>query len=519
MKKRTGIELLLCAVFFAASQYPSTVCAAAAKKAKKAEVVVNCGKKLCDISPLIFGHNLSDTYYPPGLDSEIIARQVKEAGITLLRFPPGACGNRYDFKYNNYKGRIYWQGKGWEEVRSLEDELRFCEKTGAQAIVQVNADFQGPNGTGTNRSGKKVYGMDYASYTGCYLPDTPENRAKYAVDMLVYIRGLCKANNWKFPKYYDIGNEYMFDGQTLESYKESYKAYSAAMKAVEPDIILLPGLGEKSMIRDFRAPGPGLDLYNIHTYLTSNVGTHNINLYVYQAGQLDGSFPGKLTRYSNIVREIRDAYNEYLPGIEPKFAMSEWGDHWSYDGAHFGEYMGAIFEAHCFYRLIKNKFVLACAWNMWAKSDTNYHLFSGPPEYRPRPRYFVYVLYKNFGDVLLECYDPREYKPRKTDFFKKYKDDRDDLLVQASLRSDGNISIMATNLSESTTYQSRIKLNDFDMSGKINAYVMDRSNCYENGPGPSNVVLTKNASPFDYTFYPFTVTCLVVEGKVKEGEK
>jgi hypothetical protein len=152
---------------------------------------------------------------------------------------------------------------------------------------------------------------------------------------------------------------------------------------------------------------------------------------------------------------------------------------------------------------------------MWKKDagSWDYQMFGPAPDHKPRARYFSYVIYRNFGDRLLECYDPREYTPGVTDFFKVYKDDWDELLVQASVRDeDGSIAVMAINLSNTVSYDTQISLANFGMSGEIEVHTMNESNCSEDGPGPSSSTLTGQSNPINSTFAPLTVTCLVVKG-------
>jgi hypothetical protein len=115
---------------------------------------------------------------------------------------------------------------------------------------------------------------------------------------------------------------------------------------------------------------------------------------------------------------------------------------------------------------------------------------------------------------MLECYDPNEYTPGVTDYYYEYKDDYDSLLAQASKRSDGSTAVMVINLSMTDeTYDAQINLANFAMSGEVEVYRMDQSNCYEGGPGPSMSTLTGQSNPISYTFPPYTITCFVVKGE------
>jgi hypothetical protein len=485
--------------------------------AATASAVIDCNNELCDISPYIFGQNTSSVYYKAPLTNQLVIDKVKRMGLRMWRFFPGAAGQRYDFKYNNYKGK-YWNGGGtpaapepWNTdeatVPSIEDELRFCDAVGAEPLVEVNSAFVGPNGTHYDNGGGWTGGDDFPSYTGYPGTDTPQTRAQYAADMVTYINSLCDVNGWAHPVYYGIGNEPGWDSQPYSQYIDCFRAYYPAMKAVDPDIKIICYGGKSTAGSESL-----MDAHDWHSYMANYAANQSAipydDAYVLSPGGMDGAFLSIINK--DVLQGVLNGYT-----TEPLVAISEWGGH-SYlpEYYRFAQYLGGIYTAHTFYRSIKNKILLACAWCIWSDWSWDYHIFGPPPEFKERARFFAYEIYKNFGDRLLECYDPREYTPGVTDYFREYKDDWDELLVQASKRDeDGSIAVMAINLSDTESYDTQISLANFDMGGEIEVHTMNNSNCYEGGPGPSMNTLTGQSSPINYTFAPFTVTCLVVKGE------
>jgi hypothetical protein len=501
-----AILTVLTALFLSRESYAATVSA-----------VVDCNNELCDVSHYIFGQNTSSVYYKAPLTNQTVIDTAKKIGIKMWRFFPGAAGQRYDYRYNNYKGK-YWSGgdplNPWRfepdfPVPSVEDELRFCNAIGAEPLVEVNTAFVGPNGTHYDDAGTWTGGDDFHSYTGCEsISDTPENRAQYGAGMVSHIRDLCDINGWDYPVHYTIGNETGWDSQPYAQYIDCCLPYSAAMKAVDPNInVSFSCIGVSPH-------GDITDMYDMHPYAANNA---TFDSYVYSPGGEDGSF--LILNNRDTIGNVLNNYASTFPGVDPVLSWSEWGDH-SYDTtkSYFTEYRGAIFTAHMFYRGVKNKIFLSCAWGCWSDWNWDYQLFGEPPEFKIRPRGFAYQIYKNFGDRLLECYDPREYTPGVTDYFRDYKDDWDSLLVQASKRNaDGAITVMAINLSDTESYDTQITLENFDMGGEIEVHTMNNATCYEGGPGPSMNTLTGQSNPINYTFAPFTATCLVVKGESGTG--
>jgi hypothetical protein len=464
-----------------------------------ASIGVDCGTDLGAISPYVYGQNSAGIYYEAPMTDPNMINTIKEMGITAFKFPPGSASQRYDFKYNNYSGREWWGGGTpapepgeWDDTRpSLEDEFRFCNAVEADPIIGVNVAFCGPDGTGINKNGVWMGGGDLVSY-GMSLPDTAQKRAQHAADMVSYMHSLCDVNGWEYPVYYDIGNEWYWDGPTAPEYCAIYRECYTAMKAVDPNIVL----NSAAYTDDYfvQQIGDILDTNNFHLY-SSLTGSNYDDRITYYPGTVDGTFYAMFGE--NVQQTLINSYTNYWPSRDVVFVNTEWGDHWG-TASQFSTYRAGIFAAHVLFRHIKNKYVISAPWYLWSSNDTIYHLFGGPPEFKMRPRGFIYKVYKNFGDSLLEAID---------------SDEGDSLIAQASKRSDGSTAIIVINLSETVTYDTQISLANFAMSGEIEVHTMNNSNCYEGGPGPSMSTLTQQSSPVNYTFAPWTVTCLVVKGE------
>jgi len=480
-----------------------------AVNAANTNFTVYCSSSLGAISPYVYGHNTSGIYYSTPMYNASVRNLLRDSGITMLRFPPGTKGNQYDFKYNNYKGRYSDTGTPWRtDCTSIEDELRFCNDLGMKALVEVNTAFQGPNGNGWGESTSTNYHADdFNSYTGCETStDTPQSRAQYAADMVTHVQQLCNTYNWEYPRYYEVGNEWRWNGLHRSSYVAYYEAYSTAMKAVNPGIKLLLGSDNgPPIIPTLGAMQVVPDIHNYHFYAGYKMVIPGL---AYSPGVQDGTFTTQAAQTvsyfstSNMLQDMLNGYNTYLPGHgEVVFANSEWGDDSDAGSSKFNTYTGAMFSAHMIFSSINNKLIISCPWSMWSVTGSTYALIGPPPDYKPRPRFYVYKMYKNFGDTLIKCEDTNP---------------GGDLIMQASIKGSTITAIMAINLSSTTGYNAQINISGFDMSGTVDVYSMNEANCYEGGPGPANSTLTGQTSTINYTFPPFTVTCLVVRGKTAD---
>lgn len=152
---------------------------------------------------------------------------VSELGPTVLRYPGGLTSNNFHWK--DGIGPILerdpdYGGEGIPQAFGTDEFLQYCEELGAEAILVVNVS------TGGKRAGSIQDAADWVEY--CNAVDDGSNPAG-GTDWAA----LRAAHGHKEPygvKYWELGNEETFPG--FEHYADRVRAYSAAMKAIDPSI-------------------------------------------------------------------------------------------------------------------------------------------------------------------------------------------------------------------------------------------------------------------------------------------
>jgi hypothetical protein len=152
---------------------------------------------------------------------------ISEMGPTVVRYPGGLTANNYHWKAGI--GPITqrdpnYGGTGIPQTFGTDEFLQYCEELGAEGILVVNVS------TGGKRAGSIQDAADWVEY--CNAPDDGSNPGG-GTDWA----SVRTANGHKEPyrvRYWELGNEETFPG--FEHYADRVKAYSAAMKAIDPTI-------------------------------------------------------------------------------------------------------------------------------------------------------------------------------------------------------------------------------------------------------------------------------------------
>lgn len=162
------------------------------------------------ISPLAFGANIEFWLDDDAaLQSDLFARRIKQAGITLLRYPGGTESDRYLWKEHRLYNKKFWPFVDGDFTTDTDEMFAFARKTGTEVILCVNTE--------------------YAFYENDW-----EKGAENAAEWVRY----CKDKGYPV-KYWTIGNEPFWKFNfTAKEFAKLVRLYATKMKKADPDIVI-----------------------------------------------------------------------------------------------------------------------------------------------------------------------------------------------------------------------------------------------------------------------------------------
>lgn len=342
---------------------------------------------LGDISPYVYGVN----HGPWAIITDRTLPLAQEAGLTLVRFPGGNWGDENDL-----------------QPYHVDQFAALAEQLGAEVSLNV-----------------RLFG------------GTPEKAAA-----LVRYANLERGYGFR---YWGIGNEPSLYATSrgapeygVERFNAEWRAFAVAMRAVDPNILLLgPELhqfgpdfantpkdpfGLDWMTEFLKANGELVDVVSIHRYPFPQGGGG-------RAATI-AELSGASEEWDAIIPYLRGLIRE-ITGRDLPIAVTEVNSHWS--NATGGEatpdsFYNAIWWADALGRMIKQDVAIVNYFSLQSNpSIGGYGLFSRA---EPRPTYYVYRLYRQFGNrrVYAASDDAR-------------------VGLYAAQREDGALTIMLVNLS------------------------------------------------------------------------
>lgn len=339
------------------------------------------------INPLVYGVN----HGPWAIITERTLPLAQEAGITLLRFPGGNWGDENDLTHGH-----------------VDQFAALAEQLGAQV-----------------------------SLTARLHNSTPEKAA-------ALVRYANVERGYGF-RYWAIGNEPTLFATSrgdpeygVERFNAEWRAFAEAMRAVDPTILLIgpelhqfgPDLastpkdpfGLDWMTEFLKANGDLVDVISIHRYpFPQGRGGRAASIADLSAASAE---------WDAIIPYLRDLIGE-TTGRDLPIAVTEVNSHWS--NAVGGEatpdsLYNAIWWADALGRMIRQDVAIVNYFTLQSHpSIGGYGLFARS---EPRPTYYIYRLYREFGSQLVYA-----------------ASDDARVGVYAARRDDGALTIMLINLS------------------------------------------------------------------------
>ncbi|HZU87607.1 MAG TPA: hypothetical protein VFF78_09020 [Anaerolineaceae bacterium] len=366
---------------------------------------VDAGASLGPISPYVYGENngpwqnLGKRYMP----------YIEAAGFTILRFPGGNYGDENIFV----------------EAR-LDDYVALCRSLGAEPMVNV-----------------KLYNS------------SPEDAAK-----VVRYANITKGYGIK---YWGIGNEPTLfatkrkqEGYDTIRYNQEWREFALAMEAVDPTIQFFgpephqytsvswdnpSDMANKDWVKEFlKANGDMVDIVSIHRY---PYGSTNPTI---------DELMRNSAEWDKIIPFLRAVIHE-TTGRDLPIAITEVNSHWSAVKGKIASpdtLYNAIWWADVLGRLISQRVEFVNHFGLEGTGGWSLMSSGGP-----RPAYYVYLLYKQFGQELLYS-----------------SSDQDLLRIYAARRSDGALTLMVINMT-SNPVQKPLTLDNFTPAGEADLWLLD----------------------------------------------
>lgn len=368
-------------------------------------IIVDAGQPLGEISPLVYGSNVGPWQSITRADIDLI----QQAHLTIFRYPGGNYVDENSFSQTD-----------------LDEFIQLCRKTGTEPMVQVKLV------NATPESAAKI--VKYANITQGY--------------------GV---------KYWSIGNEpSLYWGQRSIPHYDSaafnaqWREFALAMKAVDPTILLLgpethqytglPGeaivdIHMKDWMREFlKANGDLVDIVAFHRYAFGNFDP----------------FPDELLRNSQewdrIIPNLRQLI-QATTGRDIPIAVTEVNSNWSNRSRAEttpDTLLNAIWWADSLGRMIEQRVAIV---NQFALDGQGGWPLLGSQE--PRPAYYVYLIYREFGNQLL--FSSSGIK---------------NVSAFAAKRPDGVLSLILVNRN-TETQQVKVELRNFTPGGDAKMILLD----------------------------------------------
>ncbi|MDX2162602.1 MAG: hypothetical protein SF162_14870 [bacterium] len=398
-----GVSLLIAAVLW---MQGGSLSSAVRAQGDAAGLSIDAAQTLGTISPYVYGAN----YGPWALVSMDMQAQAAESGVTLLRFPAGRWGDLNNLTEQQID-LFMLQARAWSGTPSISVRLEGGTPEQAAEMVRYTNVEQG-------------YGV----------------------------------------RYWSIGNEPdLFPDYTVERFNAEWRAIAEAMRAVDPDILLIgPEVSQfpatiqgdaytnvrREWVRAFlQANGDLVDIVAVHRYpfpetLSSPPTT---------AADLRENAPEWTVLIENLRTVIRETVGRDLP-----IAITEVNSHWNRTSGAEGSpdsFYHAVWWADVLGQFVRGRVDIVNYFALSTFGDLGtYGLLD---RYQPRPTYYVYQLYRQFGRELLAS-----------------ESTLSGISITAALRGDGALTFIVVNLGDQA-YAAPLILEGFTPAGDADVWRID----------------------------------------------
>ncbi|GAB4193185.1 MAG: hypothetical protein OHK0022_07840 [Roseiflexaceae bacterium] len=333
------------------------------------------------ISRLSFGSNYGPwSIVPPGSQKQLLA-----SNLTYVRFPGGNWGDEHDL-----------------DSQQVDDFIALCRQLKAEPAISVRLRNGNP--------AQAAALLRYANVTKGY--------------------GV---------RYWSIGNEPTLYGEyDLERFNREWRATAQAMRAVDPQIVLIgPDIHQFDADGSLRDPKGRFSMHEfLRAFLQANgdmVDIVSIHRYPFPVQPKDGDptvaqLRANSREWDLLIPALRTLIREST-GRELPVAVTEVNANWT--GTLGGDatpdsVFAAVWWADSLGRMIRQRVEIVAHFAIYAPQSEGWGLMNS---FSTRPAYDVYQLYSRFGQEQLYA-----------------SSDDPNITVVAARRSDGALTLMITNL-------------------------------------------------------------------------
>ena len=433
---------------------------------KNANIQIEYNNKIRKINPWIYGINVG-IWAVNSLDSPDAIDAIKEAGITVLRFPGGARSQGMKWVRRN----ATWveipedkEGLGYNCVVTpnyMDTFMKICKAVNAEPMFSVNVERKNTeNASDFIRycNIEKKYGLKLIE-----MGNEPEG----------YVQ------NWGFGKNWNqdpVGLE-----KTYSKVADIYMEYRNALLAIDDSLIFLgPVTGNQNFFWDipyfWKKVGKELDCLSVHRYPQTD--TRRIpNAHLNDAELLDK--PGE---WRINILELQKYEKEYSPDFHPLYAVTEWNNCYHSPGPRQWNLVGTLYNAKNLCELIYTGFDISCFWDLIGTGYYSVIDVKGKKVIKHYPFYLFKILANHFLGNMIEVKTSESLL----------------LNVYASINQD-KLVLVVFNTSPDTSFLTDINIDEKVYSLKYKGYIMDDTRKYHAFEGKLKDT---------YKFTPYSLTLL-----------
>lgn len=402
-----------------------------------AAIRIQAGGIITPVDARMLGSNLPAWLGRSRFEDEVFRRRTVAAGVKLLRMPGGSWSNAYGWlSCEMGADQPGAEPCYWPWAARPTDFINFLRATGAEGLWVVN-----PNGTSKEAAAlvaffngaiddEREIGVDLRGTNWYTVGHWAQLRAAHGNPEPVGVKlwefgnevyggkpstggSLCQSWGWEDVWTCD-GTEYVLGKGTGATRREGYLEFRAAMRAVDPTILVgavgYEAPGDPSTpdwwnynnwgLKVISAAGDSLDFYSIHPYPYFQPPANNAAGYAEILAKPQ-------SQWQTIRADLDAAFDAFAEGRRAPVAVTEYNliSVQDQDNAQLmTRAINALFLADSIGQAIQQGYALFNQWDLAngrAGNGTEYGLMHEDNGFYRAPQYYAFPLWARFGETML----------------------------------------------------------------------------------------------------------------------